>query len=118
MKINKNIILLFICLYCLIDAVAAQKYVEKPFQKWNKDEAIKVLTSSPWAQTYQSTEGSSRAAQVQVGREQRQNANSGGSNPRSVARDFGPPPVVVRLHSALPVRQALIRMQQLSAGYD
>lgn len=37
MKNNKNIILLFICLYCLIDAVAAQKYVEKPFQKWNKD---------------------------------------------------------------------------------
>jgi len=110
--------MLFICLYCLIGAVLAQKYVEKPFQKWNKDEAIKVLTSSPWAQTYQSTEGSSRAAQVQVGREQHQNANSGGSNPRSVARDFGPPPVVVRLHSALPVRQALIRMQQLSAGYD
>lgn len=98
MKFNKNIVLLFICLFCLNGSVTAQKYVEKPFQKWSKDEAIKVLTTSPWAQIYQSTEGASRANQAQVGREQRQNANSGGSNPRSVARDFGPPPVVLRLH--------------------
>lgn len=118
MKINKNILLFFICLYCLNSSVFAQKFVEKPFQRWSKDEAIKVLSSSSWAQTYQSTEGSSRADQLQVAREQRQTANSGGSNPRSVARNFGPPPVVIRLHSALPVRQALVRMQQLSARYD
>ncbi|MBA2735577.1 MAG: hypothetical protein H0U50_02195, partial [Pyrinomonadaceae bacterium] len=43
---------------------------------------------------------------------------SGGSNPRSIARNFGSPPVVIRLHSALPIRQALVRIQQISAGYD
>ena len=118
MKFNKNVILAFVWLCCLTAAVSAQKIAEKPFQKWSKEDALKVLSDSSWARTYQSTEGSSRSAAQQVGREQNQTANSGGSNPRSVARNFGPPPVVIRLHSALPVRQAIIRMQQLSSGYD
>jgi len=118
MKLNRSIFLLFICLCFLTSAVLAQKTWEKPFQKWNKDDAIKVLGSSPWAQTYQSNERSSSAAAQQISREQSQGANSGGSNPRSIARNFGPPPVVIRLHSALPIRQALVRLQQINAGYD
>ncbi len=118
MKLNRRLLLSFICLCFLASAVLAQKTWEKPLQKWSKDDAIKVLSSSPWAQTYQSNEGSSAAAAQQVSREQSQSVNSGGSNPRSVARYFGPPPVVIRLHSALPIRQALVRMQQLNAGYD
>jgi hypothetical protein len=43
---------------------------------------------------------------------------SGVNNPRSVARDYGNPPVVIRLHSALPIRQAIVRMQQIAEGYD
>lgn len=96
----------------------SQKTMEKPYNKWGKDEAIKVLTDSPWAKTYQSPTGSANAAAGQIGREQAQTANSGGSNPRSISRNFGPPPVVMRLHSALPVRQALVRLQQLDIGYD
>ena len=118
MKFKKSILISLVWLSCLTITISAQKVLEKPFQKWSKDEAIKILSDSSWARTYQSTEGSSEAAAQQIGREQNQTANSGGSNPRSVARDLGPPPVVIRLHSALPIRQALIRMQQLSAGYD
>lgn len=113
-----KILLLFICLCYLSNVSFAQKTWEKPFQKWSREDAIKILSTSPWAQTYQSTSGASGAAQQQINREQGQSVNSGGSNPRSVARSFGPAPVVIRLHSALPVRQALVRLQQISAGYD
>lgn len=118
MKINRNLILSSICLFILAVSISAQKTWEKPMEKWSKDDALKVLSSSPWSQTYQSTSGSSFAAAQQVNREQSQTANSGGSNPRSVARNFGPPPVVVRLHSAMPIRQAIVRLQQISANYD
>lgn len=118
MKLKKSLLITFICLNLLSGIVSAQKTVEKPFQKWSKDDAIKLLSESSWARTYQSTEGSSGAAALQVAREQNQSVNSGGSNPRSVARNFGPPPVVMRLHSGLPIRQAMIRMQQITAGYD
>jgi len=118
MKLIRNIFLLSICLCFLTGSVLAQKTWEKPFQKWGKDDAIKVLSSSPWAQTYQSNEGASSADARQVNRDQSQTANSGGSNPRSIARNLGPPPVVIRLHSALPIRQALTRLQQISANYD
>lgn len=118
MKLKNNLLIAFVCLNFLTGTLFAQKIAEKPFQKWSKEDAIKVLSESSWARTYQSTEGASGAAAQQIGREQNQSVNSGGSNPRSVARNFGPPPVVMRLHSALPIRQAMIRMQQITAGYD
>lgn len=118
MKFKKSLLILFVWLSCLTCTISAQKTLEKPFQKWSKDEAIKILSDSSWARTYQSNEGASAAAAQQAGRELGQSVNSGGSNPRSVARNLGPPPVVIRLHSALPIRQALIRMQQHSVGYD
>ena len=113
----RSVFFVFTIFICAISAFS-QKTIEKPYDKWGKDEAIKMLTDSPWAKTYQSPIGSANAAAGQVAREQGQTANSGGSNPRSVSRNFGPPPVVMRLHSALPVRQALVRLQQLNAGYD
>lgn len=94
----------------------AQK--DKPYTKWGKEEAIRLLNDSAWAKPYQSTIGSANAAAGQIRREQGQTSSSGGSDPRSVARDFGPPPVTLRLHSALPMRQAIVRLQQIDAGYD
>lgn len=119
MKIYSKIILL-ICVVCLTDAVFAQKTVEKPLNKWSKDNALEIINTSPWAKTYQSTNSLAAASQQQVARDQSQSVNSGGggSGARSVARNLGAPPVVIRLHSALPVRQALIRLQQLAANYE
>lgn len=118
MKLNKNKPLLFVLMCCLTVTVSAQKVLEKPLEKWGKEDALKILSDSPWAQTYQSTSGASAAAQQQIAREQNQSVTQGGSNPRSVARDFGPAPVTIRLHSALPIRQAIIRLRQIDAGYD
>lgn len=115
MKFNKIRLLLFICVCCLTNSISAQKTWEKPSEKWSKDDALKIVTGSPWAQTYQSTEGVAAAAQQQI---QRERANSGGNNPRSYDRNYGPAPVVIRLHSAFPIRQAINRGRQITAGYD
>ncbi|MBX7171858.1 MAG: hypothetical protein K1X72_12930 [Pyrinomonadaceae bacterium] len=36
----------------------------------------------------------------------------------STSRALSVVPVIIRLHSALPIRQALVRLQQIDAGYD
>lgn len=43
--------------------------------------------------------------------------NNGG-NPGSKGRDLAFPVITIRLHSALPVRQAFARLQEINAGYD
>jgi hypothetical protein len=115
---KRNGILLAICFCLLAIPVFAQKNLEKPFDQWGREESLKLVNDSPWSKPYQSTAGSTVAAAGQVAREQTQTVNSGGSNPRSVSRDFGPPPVTMRLHSALVVRQALVRLEQFEVGYD
>lgn len=115
MRFNKIGLLLFICVCCLTGSISAQKMWEKPAEKWNNDDALKIVTSSPWAQTFQSTEGSARVASQQI---LGQSPTVGGNNPRSYERNFGPAPVVIRLHSAMPIRQAINRGRQIAAGYD
>lgn len=112
-----RVLTLFIAVFCVAGTAFAQK-LEKPFTQWGKEDALKLWNESAWAKTYQSTDGSTAAAAAQVGREQRQTVNRGGSDPRSVARDFGPPPITMRLHSGLPIRQAMVRLQQIANGYD
>ncbi|MFT3745592.1 MAG: hypothetical protein QM785_15030 [Pyrinomonadaceae bacterium] len=99
-------------------AASAFGQKDKPYQQWGKEETIRLFNDSAWAKPYQSNSGASAAAAGQARQEQGQSVRSGGSDPRSVARDFGPPPVTLRLHSALPMRQAFVRMQMIDAGYD
>lgn len=98
--------------------VVGQSFLDKPYSTWGREDALRIVTDSAWAKPYQSTSGSTAAAAGQVAREMGQSSTGGGSNPRSVARNFGPPPVTLRLHSALPMRQAIVRLQQLEIGYD
>ena len=45
---NKKVkLLIFAWLFSLASALSAQKVLEKPFQKWSKDEATNLLTDSP-----------------------------------------------------------------------
>ncbi|MFZ1702332.1 MAG: hypothetical protein WBO10_07855 [Pyrinomonadaceae bacterium] len=100
--------------------IVAQKTWEKPYQKWSKDDALNIVSSSPWAATYQSIAGSSAAAQSQIARNQSDTVNSGGGgrNAGSFDRSAGPAPVVIRLHSGRPIREAITRGRQLAVGYD
>jgi hypothetical protein len=69
----------------------------KPFQQWTAREAEGLLSNSAWAQT--------RAGLLK--RE--------GFDDATVVADSA---VTIRLHSALPMRQALARLKQLKDKYD
>lgn len=71
----------------------------KPFREWTEKEARKVISDSPWAKTVSS------------------------SGPMVDFVGSGPVPTpdkvyVVRLRSALPVRQAILRLRQIKEKYD
>ena len=110
-------------IFVLIIAVGAlvptfgQKYLQKPYTEWSKEEALKVYTDLPWANQYQSERGLDAAAIANQQREQRDTRLSG-SERGNQGVVGAPVPIVVRLHSALPVRQAMVRLQQLDVGYD
>lgn len=74
-------------------AVNAQNvWAQKSYQTWTKEEIIKIISDSPWAQV----------------RETEADITSEGT----VAS------VTIRLRSGLPIRQALVRLKQLEARYD
>ena len=118
MKVQMRLLFLVVYLCYLTNTVFAQKVPDKPFQKWSKAEAVKLLTDSPWVRTYQSSAGIAAASQEQIRREQADQRlyrdTYGGSSSRTMA----PVPVVTRLHSALPVREAMVRLRQIQADYD
>ncbi|MEP7148477.1 MAG: hypothetical protein ABI857_06295 [Acidobacteriota bacterium] len=109
----------FILVLTLMAASPAngQKFLEKPYREWSKEEAFKVTADSPWAVEYQSERGLDDQARLQQRREQADTRLSG-SDRGNQGRPSVPIPVVMRLHSALPVRQAIVRLQQIGAGYD
>lgn len=93
---------------------------KKPFEQWSKDEANRLLSSSPWAQTKESRRPAPRTNQAVAGQNisgvsttttERQ-ANLGGAN---IHLDLK---YTLRLRSAMPLRQAMLRLKQLDAKYD
>lgn len=118
MKLHKRELFLVICFCSLTITGFAQKVSEKPFQKWSKDEATKLLTDSPWVRTYQSQAGIVAASKAQIGREQADQRLYRDTYGGSASRTMAPVPVVMRLHSGLPIRQAIVRLRQIQAGYD
>ena len=102
----------------LSSGVYAQKFVNKQWTEWSKEEALTLLSNSGWAKTYSSIEGGARAESGAIARSQRDSVNRGGGNPGSAARDLGNLPVTIRLHSSPYVRQAMVRLQQISVKYD
>ena len=108
---------LFVVVIFVAGAAFAQKS-EKPFTQWSKDDALRMVNESAWAKSYQSTASSSAAAAQQIAREQQQSRIRGAPESYRTDRNFGTPPIIVRLHSALPIRQAMVRLQQIANGYD
>jgi hypothetical protein len=107
MKLSK--FTLFMFMFCLSATAFGQKATEKPYQKWSKDEARKMANEKPYADQFQSA-GGGGAVQFDT--------RLSGTDRGSSARNLQLPPVFVRLHSALPVRQAVVRLQAIDAGYD
>jgi hypothetical protein len=105
-------------LLLLVSVVPAQKaLLEKPIEKWSQKEAMEILNDSAWARTYQSVQGAANAAASEALRAQSDNSLRGSERSRT-ERSGAPAPVIMRLHSGLPIRLALVRLNQLGAGYD
>jgi hypothetical protein len=94
-----------------------QKFLQKPYTEWSKDEAIKVLNDFPWSDRYQSERGLD-AASIQQQRREQADTRLSGSERGNLGVTGAPIPITIRLFSAMPVRQALVRVQQLNTGYD
>lgn len=98
---------------CLVTLTAAAEdfWVKKKYTEWSEKECQKLLKDSPWAHEwssgavgiYQTGEGTARLGSVATETERQANAQVG---------------YTFRLRSALPIRQAMVRRNQLVQGYD
>lgn len=97
----RSVAVLSVCLILSASPVAAKEFWEKPFVNWKHEEVVKMLEDSPWSAKVVLTEQ----------RQGRETRNVGGE--MEVYHTY-----TVRLFSALPVRQAYVRMFQLMNKYD
>jgi hypothetical protein len=85
----------------LTSALLAQgKFIEKPFTEWKKNEVFKVLNDSPWAR--QQTHAHQIAGK-----------GSGIGGEKEIYSQY-----TVRFFTALPIREAYVRISQLMNNYD
>ena len=113
--------LLFMIMGLLAGTINAQKALDKPFQKWSQDDALKILNISQWTKSYQSAEGMAALDKAAIQKEQDNTKITPGpkaSDGGAQAATLTVAPILVRLHSGLVVRQAYVRLQQIAAGYD
>ena len=96
----------FLCSVALIlvglnaPALAQESWAQKDFRQWTSAEVEKILTNSPWAQTREiGLAGADTLTTVTPSLPNRQ-------------------AVIMRLRSALPIREALARLRQLNNKYD
>ncbi|HEX8284801.1 MAG TPA: hypothetical protein VF588_15680 [Pyrinomonadaceae bacterium] len=105
MKSRQTILLPALALAAALACAAgarAQKdeWQGKPFREWTEKEARQVLTESPWSRTVASS-----GPVVNFG--------GYGNNTPTPDKVY-----VARLRSALPVRQAILRLRQIKEKYD
>jgi hypothetical protein len=104
-------------LFAVIPGIAQEGFLSKPLQQWSKAEVTKLLSDSAWARTQEirvrpQRQVRSVAGQVESTSTADRQAVLGGA---ADARDYR---FTIRLHSALPIRQALVRQEQLKWNYD
>jgi hypothetical protein len=95
-----KILLLTIIFVLAVQNSFAQKYLEKPWEQWNKEDALKILSSSPWAYNFAGLE-----------------VNHGFNSINNITGS-APPPVILRLYSSQTIRRALLRLRQIDAKYE
>ncbi len=99
--------------------VSAQtNVIDSNYKKWSKLEAEKVLNDSPWVSTQEVRIKKEGQAQRVAGAPPsliRDETNSVASGGTDFPVDFI---FTLRLRSAMPIREALVRLKQLEAKYD
>ncbi len=93
-SVHLNVLVCGVILAVTVSA-RAQNVWTRPYQQWTKDEIIKIASDSPWAQVQQAS------------------STTGERVPLAYV-----PGVTIRLRSALPIREALVRLKQIEGKYD
>lgn len=83
----------------------AKDFWEKPYSEWKKNEAFKMKDNSPWAK--------SQTMVTTISRRGESTDRLGDAGKSDIYSS-----VTVRLFSALPIRQAYVRIIQLMNNYD
>ena len=104
---------------CMVVVCAQAGWQQKPYTQWSKSEAEVVLNDSPWASKQevrlQFDKHSQKAAGSYSGVSSASAAQAQTEMSTDVPVDFQ---FTLRLRSALPVRQALVRMKQLNTDLE
>jgi len=98
-KITCQLLFITLILATIPAVLGADFWEKKAYSEWKERECIKMLTDSPWAKNYSENNRSSNADDTIDG------------NIPFIK-------YTVRLNSALPLRQATIRMAQIANKYD
>jgi hypothetical protein len=109
--INRRLYLPCILTCLLLAALTSQAedfWVKKDWKQWSKDECTKILQDSPWTKKW---------AKSQLGSSQMPGVS--GANAEGAAAEKVPEMhYVIQLRSSLPIREAVIRQQQIQVKYD
>ena len=118
MKRNLRIGTMLVFGVCIaaIAAYAQSVWTGKPFTQWSRSDAESVLNDSPWSSHQEVRMQFEKEKQTAAGSYSGVSAASAAGSQVEVTSDL---PVdfvfTLRLRSALPVRQALVRLKQLEA---
>lgn len=85
-------------------ASAQEFWEKKPWTEWNKDQCLKVLRDSPWGKTFT----------ISTVKQDRFGQPTKGESRQSEQRIH----YYAQLRSALPVRQAVVRLAQITGKYE
>jgi hypothetical protein len=92
--------------FLAIAGVAQKQY--KPWNEWNKKEAEKILADSPWSQTQTETDTAEMFYTPTTMGDTHARESQGATNQATSLKYY------IRLFSARPVRQAYVRLLELS----
>ena len=94
----------------LLTTAADDFWVKKDWKQWTVSDCKKLLESSPWA-VRKMVENESNVNRLP-------SAANGANADTALNKDAGEVNYIVQIRSAVPIRQALIRQQQIEKQYD
>jgi len=92
----------------VLTASAEEFWVKRDWKQWSKDDCAKMLQDSPWTR---------RWAKSQIASHQMPGVS--GANQEGASAENAPEMhYLVQLRSSLPIREAVVRLQQIQLKYD
>jgi hypothetical protein len=110
MRIRRASAILAILCLAVLSATADDFWVKKDWKQWTDADCKKLLENSPWA-VRKMVENESNVNRLP-------GAANGANADTALNKDAGEVNYIVQLRSAVPVRRALIREQQIEKQYD